>query len=94
MAVERARRSEIYRARAYCAFGRSASMETGAEMAKRFNVTEIADAIENGAGFCIACGAWRDCCEPDATEYECEECGAHEVYGAAEILIMGLVDND
>ena len=38
-------------------------------------------------GFCIACGADHDECEPDAREYECYECGEHKVYGAAEILM-------
>ena len=37
-------------------------------------------------GFCIACGADADGCEPDAREYTCEECGEAKVYGAAELL--------
>ena len=40
-------------------------------------------------GFCIACGAEHDGCEPDARNYECEVCGEHKVYGAEEILMMG-----
>lgn len=40
-------------------------------------------------GFCTSCGAERDSCEPDARKYECYECGAYEVYGAEELLIMG-----
>lgn len=40
-------------------------------------------------GFCIACGADADGCEPDAREYECEECGENKVYGAEELL-MGI----
>ena len=40
-------------------------------------------------GFCIACGAEHYGCEPDARKYECEECGAHQVYGAPELVIMG-----
>lgn len=39
-------------------------------------------------GFCIACGADHDACEPDAREYECYECGKRSVYGAAEIAMM------
>lgn len=42
--------------------------------------------LEN-PGFCIACGAERDGCEPDARKYPCEECGRDEVYGAEEIMI-------
>ena len=40
-------------------------------------------------GFCIACGAEHYECEPDACNYECEECGEHQVYGAPELVIMG-----
>lgn len=39
-------------------------------------------------GFCLACGADADGCEPDAREYECESCGERKVYGAAEVLLM------
>jgi hypothetical protein len=39
-------------------------------------------------GFCIACGAQADGCEPDARQYECESCGAMKVYGAEELLFM------
>jgi hypothetical protein len=38
-------------------------------------------------GFCLACGAEAEGCEPDAEQYECESCGAYAVYGADEILI-------
>jgi hypothetical protein len=38
-------------------------------------------------GFCLACGAEAEGCEPDAQQYECESCGAAAVYGAEEILI-------
>lgn len=39
-------------------------------------------------GFCVACGASSDGCEPDAREYECERCGEPKVYGAEELLII------
>lgn len=39
-------------------------------------------------GLCIACGEENDCCEPDARNYECEFCGAKQVFGAEEILFM------
>lgn len=42
--------------------------------------------LEN-PGFCTACGADADGCEPDARNYRCEECGARAVYGAEELLI-------
>ena len=44
--------------------------------------------LEN-PGFCTKCGAYHDGCEPDARNYKCEECGAMEVFGAEELIIMG-----
>ena len=38
------------------------------------------DVSLDNPGFCTACGA-------DARGYECEECGAHAVYGAEELLL-------
>lgn len=38
-------------------------------------------------GFCVACGAERGGCEPDARQYECYECGENTVYGAEELLM-------
>ena len=52
---------------------------------------EFADASENGAGFCLACGEEADGCEPDARQYECDCCGESRVYGLSELLLMGLV---
>ena len=50
---------------------------------------EIMEAIENdeNAGFCKACGNKQYGCEPDARNYECEECGKNEVYGAEEMIL-------
>jgi hypothetical protein len=39
-------------------------------------------------GFCIACGAEADGCEPDARKCRCEHCGERQVYGAAEVMFM------
>lgn len=49
----------------------------------------LMEAVENGEyiGFCIKCGAEAYGVEPDAREYECEECGENSVYGAEELLI-------
>lgn len=41
-------------------------------------------------GFCIACGAEADNCEPDAEAYECEECGESTVYGAEELMFRAV----
>jgi len=56
------------------------------------SMNRIMGAIEadENLGFCIACGADAFDCEPDARKYECEECGLLEVYGAEELLIMGV----
>lgn len=47
---------------------------------------ERRDASCDNPGFCTACGQDADGCEPDARDYECEECGEHAVYGAEELL--------
>lgn len=46
---------------------------------------------ENYEGFCLACGNTQSGVEPDARKYECESCGAPKVYGAEELVLMGLV---
>jgi hypothetical protein len=60
-------------------------------MTRKFTLEEIQEADDMQQGFCIACGALRDCCEPDARNYQCEECGENEVYGAQELALMGFV---
>lgn len=52
---------------------------------------EIEEAAEEMAGFCISCGATADRVEPDARRYTCEACGEPRVYGAEELVLMGLV---
>lgn len=42
-------------------------------------------------GICLSCGEERDCCEPDAANYECENCGKNRVFGMENLLIMGYV---
>jgi predicted RNA-binding Zn-ribbon protein involved in translation (DUF1610 family) len=58
----------------------------------RFTIEEIEEGMALQSGYCTECGAMREMCEPDAREYECDECGALAVYGAEELVIMGLVD--
>lgn len=43
-----------------------------------------------GIGFCLACGDTAHGVEPDARKYECDACDAPKVYGAEELLLMGL----
>ena len=52
---------------------------------------EYMECDESYIGYCLACGEERSCCEPDARKYECEACGEHMVYGASELLLMGLL---
>lgn len=59
-------------------------------MGKLIDIDDVLEAVQedDNSGFCLACGEQAWGVEPDAREYECEHCGAHEVYGAAECLLM------
>jgi len=50
-------------------------------------VLELCEADDN-LGLCLACGEEADGVEPDARAYECPCCGARQVYGAEELLMM------
>ena len=52
---------------------------------------QVTEAIEqdDNLGFCVHCGEEQGGCEPDAENYECENCGALGVFGAEQILILG-----
>jgi hypothetical protein len=69
-----------------------ASVNKAARAAKyrTFTLAQIEEADATECGLCLACGALRDCCEPDARRYRCEECNENQVYGANEIMMMGL----
>jgi hypothetical protein len=54
------------------------------------SLEEIEVAIEDMSGFCIACGEQADRVEPDACKYTCESCGKPRVYGAEQLVLMGL----
>jgi hypothetical protein len=59
----------------------------------KFNLEDIEEALSEGTmGYCVACGSEAYGVEPDARKYECEVCGENKVYGAQELLIMGLVE--
>lgn len=46
-------------------------------------------------GVCLQCGYCQyGGVEPDAEEYECEECGAHAVMGAELAVVSGAVELD
>jgi hypothetical protein len=57
----------------------------------KINADELIEAArrDDGTGFCIECGNEQSGCEPDARKYECDCCGAHAVYGAEELILMG-----
>ena len=57
---------------------------------RTFTLAQIEEADAMECGICLACGALRDCCEPDARKYRCDECKQSQVYGANEIMMMGL----
>lgn len=48
--------------------------------------------LEGNTGRCNACGAEAYQVEPDARFYTCESCGAKQVFGLEELLMMGLLD--
>jgi len=65
----------------------------GVEVHKSITEEAIMDAVErrmnslDNPGFCISCGCEVDGVEPDAREYECEDCGGPFIYGADELLL-------
>lgn len=61
----------------------------GKIIAKKFPLKSLTRASEASQGFCLACGAKRSACEPDARKYECSSCGLKYVYGAEELILMG-----
>lgn len=56
---------------------------------RKISLQRIMRAVEQDdcIGFCVACGAEQGGCEPDARNYECENCGHHSVFGAEELLV-------
>lgn len=60
---------------------------------KSITPNRVAGAVEramitlDNPGFCVACGSDADGCEPDARNYECDECGKRAVFGAEELLM-------
>lgn len=38
-------------------------------------------------GFCLLCGTDAAGVEPDAENYQCEQCGAEQVFGADALLL-------
>jgi hypothetical protein len=54
---------------------------------------EYHEAIQGYIGWCTTCQAFtRECTEPDATGYDCPECGENAVMGAEEALMAGVIE--
>jgi hypothetical protein len=58
------------------------------KLPKNLTMDQVMDAADENTGFCMACGEEQGGCEPDAEKYECKACGAKQVYGAEQILIV------
>jgi hypothetical protein len=54
---------------------------------------EYQELCDSNGGVCLACGEYKwDSCEPDAENYECDECGRERVMGAEQALICGFIE--
>jgi hypothetical protein len=54
---------------------------------------EFAEATDNSMGWCPKCREFtRDCTEPDAEGYDCEQCGENSVVGAEVAMVAGMFD--
>ena len=56
------------------------------------SLEQVMTAVEadDNIGICRKCGYEHYGVEPDAENYECEDCGEKEVFGAEQLLIMGV----
>jgi len=53
---------------------------------------ELALEMDRGLqGFCLACGSIEDGVDPDAAKEACPNCGEDKLYGARELVMMGLI---
>ncbi len=58
----------------------------------RLSIDFYTDMENNMEGVCTSCGAIRGCCEGDAEDYPCDECGENTVIGAMNALIEGIFE--
>lgn len=58
--------------------------------------SELLAAVESAddMGFCIFCGEEAYMIEPDSHALECEECNKLGLYGAEQLLLLGLYHAD
>ena len=58
---------------------------------RTFTMRQLEEASGMQCGFCLACGAMQECCEPDARRYRCDNCGKSSLR-RRRILLMGRVN--
>lgn len=58
----------------------------------RISEEDFRELVENCGGICLSCENQQSGCEPDVRNYQCEECGANQVFGAEELLVMGKIE--
>lgn len=64
----------------------------GTEFFKFFMTeSEFVGLDNDNEGLCVFCGESAFGVEPDARKYDCEGCDKKGVYGAQELLLMGLI---
>lgn len=69
-------------------------MKPRKEWHKSVTTDRILEAVERHAltldnpGLCLECGIEAEGVEPDARNYECESCGAKQVFGADELFFV------
>lgn len=49
-------------------------------------------ATDNYLGYCLDCGEEASGVEPDAERYKCQICGAMQVFGAEQLLLLGKLE--
>ena len=54
----------------------------------RISFNRIQGMSDDYIGLCLNCGNERDCTEPDASDYPCDNCKQNKVVGSMELLFM------
>jgi hypothetical protein len=58
---------------------------------KATSTEELHEHMESYDGFCLRCGEWSEGgVEPDAEDYECQNCGSHSLCGAEQVVSLTL----
>jgi len=54
---------------------------------------DVQEYMDQYMGWCLSCGEVQAGVEPDAENYECEVCGAQDVFGIEQLILTGQVDH-